>query len=171
MMDDKRTWTISALPVRYLMLGGTFTDDFTGVLTGGGGTILVTRDAGLTWKHSSIAGGNEKIKLNSVYFADQTNGWTAGAGGSIYFTNNGGHLWRKQISNVSENLSDIYFINNQDGFAVGDNGIILNTANAGDNWKIEQTGTKSKLERVFFVGEKGFAVGFGGTILTYNFTQ
>ena len=55
-----------------------------------------------------------------------------------------------------------------EGFAVGEEGTILHTTTGGNVWKIEETGSKHKLERIFFVGQKGFAVGFGGTILIYE---
>jgi len=168
MENDRKTWTKSALPVRYLILDGTFTDPLHGLLVGGGGTILRTRDGGLTWNHSMLTDGGEKTKLTSVFFADQKNGWTVGGQGKIYFTNDGGKFWRIQISNVKENLSDVYFIDAMEGFATGENGVILHTTTAGATWKIEETGSKHKLEKVFFAGKKGFAVGFGGTIMMYD---
>ncbi len=165
MQNDKRIWKKLALPTRYLMLGCNFTDNLHGSIVGGGGTILSTEDGGLSWNQAKLA-GDPKTKLTSVFFVNQKTGWTVGEAGKIYFTNNGGKLWREQPSNVTENLSDVFFINPEEGFAVGDGGIILHTTTAGNIWNVEQTNSEHKLEKVFFAGKKGFAVGFGGTILT-----
>lgn len=167
MQNDKKTWKKFALPVRYLMLGGKFTDNLHGSVVGGGGTVLFTEDGGLSWNQAKLA-DDPKTKLASIFFVDQKTGWTVGDQGKIYFTNNGGKLWREQSSNVTENLSDVFFVNTEKGFAVGDGGMILHTATAGNVWNVEKTDSKHKLEKVFFVGKKGFAVGFGGTILAYD---
>lgn len=170
LQNDKKTWKKSALPVRYLMLGGKFTDASHGLLVGGGGTILFTEDSGSSWNQAKLD-DDPKTKLASVFFVDRKTGWSVGDAGKIYFTNNGGKLWRGQSSDVVENLSDVFFVDPQEGFAVGDGGRILHTATAGKIWKIEKSNVRHKLEKVFFVEKKGFAVGFGGTILTYDSAQ
>ncbi|MGI8467600.1 MAG: WD40/YVTN/BNR-like repeat-containing protein [Pyrinomonadaceae bacterium] len=170
MTDDKKIWKKTSLPVRYLMLDGKFADNTHGALVGGGGTILFTEDDGLSWNPAAVSGGNIG-KLNSIFFINQRIGWTVGASGKILFTNNGGKFWHEQNSNISKNLSDIFFINTAEGWATGDDGTILHTTTAGNIWNAEETGITHKLERVVFVGQKGFAVGFGGTILNYDRTQ
>lgn len=167
MTDDKETWKKTALPVRYLMLGGAFGDASHGALVGAGGTILFTEDAGLSWNPAQVA-GNVKPKLNSIFFVNRRIGWTVGAGGKIYSTNNGGKFWREQNSTVNENLTDVFFLNTAEGFAVSDGGTILHTATAGNVWTLENADARHKLEKIFFVGGRGFAVGFGGTILVYD---
>lgn len=167
LQSDQRTWKKSQLPVRYLMLDGKFTDNSRGVLVGSGGTILFTEDGGSSWNQAKLD-GDPKTKLASVFFVDQKTGWSVGREGKIYFTDNGGKLWRAQASDVAEDLSDVFFVNPHEGFAVGDNGRILHTTTAGKVWKIEKSNSGHKLEKVFFIEKKGFAVGFGGTILTYD---
>jgi len=68
-------------------------------------------------------------------------------------------------------LTDIFFNNPADGWAVGDEGAILRTNTSGNIWTTIKSDAKHKLERVFFVGRKGWAVGFGGTILAYKETD
>jgi photosystem II stability/assembly factor-like uncharacterized protein len=167
LQNDQKTWKKSVLPVRYLMLDGEFTDNSRGVLVGGGGTILFTEDGGSSWNQAKLD-DDPKTKLASVFFVDQKTGWSVGREGKIYFTNNGGRLWRAQTSNVVENLSDVFFVNPHEGFVVGDDGMILHTMTAGKVWKIKKSIVGHRLEKVFFVEKKGFAVGFGGTILTYD---
>lgn len=167
MQDEKEEWKRIATPVPYLLLDGVFTDDFHGTIVGGGGTIIFTEDAGLSWKKASIF-GNLDSKLNSVFYINQKNGWTVGANGQIFQTINGGKNWRKQNSTIEKNLTDIFFINTAEGWAVGEQGTILHTTTAGNVWNQEESKAKHKIEKVFFINGKGWAVGFGGTILTYK---
>jgi photosystem II stability/assembly factor-like uncharacterized protein len=170
MQDDKKSWKKTVLPVRYLMLGGNFTDDLHGTLVGGGGTILFTEDGGVNWSPATLA-GDARTKFSSVFFINQKTGWAAGTQGKIYATINGGKYWREQNSKVKANLTDIVFLNTAEGFAIGEEGRILHTTTAGNVWDVEEINLKHKLERIFFVGQKGIAVGFGGTILIYDANQ
>jgi len=137
------------------------------VVVGAGGSILFTDDAGSSWNKASIF-GNSKTKLNSVFFINQKIGWTVGSAGKILQSVNGGKVWHEQKSNVAVDLTDVFFNNTADGWVVGDEGTILRTNLAGNAWTTVKSGAKHKLERVFFVGKKGWAVGFGGTILAYD---
>lgn len=165
--DDKSSWKRVPSPAQYLLNDGIFIDNFRGAIVGGGGTILFTEDAGATWKPSLIA-GNENKKLNSVFFINQTTGWTVGAEGFIYQTINSGKVWRKQKSETRENLTDVFFRNTAEGWAIGENGTILHSTTAGNVWKPVKIKPKHKLEKVLFIGNKGWIVGFGGTILFYE---
>jgi len=167
LQDDKKTWKKMSSPVRYLMLDGIFTDDSHGAMVGAGGTILFTEDAGLSWNKSTVL-GTSNAKLNSVFFINQKTGWTVGTQGKIYQTFNGGKVWREQNSNTAKDLTDVFFNNTAEGWAVGEEGLILHTTTAGNVWKSVEPKTKHRLEKIFFVGKKGWAVGFGGTILFYN---
>jgi photosystem II stability/assembly factor-like uncharacterized protein len=167
MQDDKKTWKKTPIPSRYLLLDGNFPDDLHGAVVGGGRTILFTEDAGLTWNKATVLGKSES-KLNSIFFVNPRNGWAVGSNGKIYSTTNAGKFWREQTSNVDKDLTDVYFTSATDGWAVGDAGAILNTRTAGNVWTPIESTARHKLEKVFFAGKKGFAVGFGGTILVYD---
>jgi len=165
--DDKKTWKRIPSAARFLLFDGIFTDDSNGAVVGAGGTILFTEDAGLSWNKAAIF-GDADAKLNAVFFVNQKNGWTVGTQGKIFQTINGGKIWREQKSNVTEDLTDIFFNSTADGWAVGDKGTILRTNTAGNVWTAVKSNANHKLEKVFFIGRKGFAVGFGGTILEYD---
>ena len=167
MLDDKKTWKRKELPSRGLMLAGAFVDDFNGVLAGGAGKVLVTSDGGVEWV-DAVLSTRSNSRLNSVFFVDQKTGWIAGAKGRIYVTKNGGRAWQEQASGVSEDLSDIVFVDAREGYAVGDKGRIIETKTGGDKWTVVDTGVRGRLESVFFIGRNGFAVGFGGLILSYR---
>lgn len=166
-LQTNGTWEKSPSPIRYLLTGGAFFDDRNGVVVGAGGNVYFTEDAGASWKYANLF-GKSATKLNSVFFLDQRNGWAVGASGKIFQTFSGGKTWREQKSGVAADLSDVFFRNTAEGWAVGDGGTILHTKTAGNVWTAEQTRTKHKLEKIIFVGKKGFAVGFGGTILSYG---
>lgn len=165
--DDRSTWKKVPSPAKYLLNDGIFTDSFRGTIVGGGGTILFTEDAGATWKPSFIS-GNENKKLNSVFFVNQNTGWAVGAQGSIYQTINSGRVWRRQKTNSDENLNDVFFRDTAEGWAIGDNGTILHSTTAGNVWEKVKIKTKHNLEKIVFVGNRGWIVGFGGTILFYE---
>jgi photosystem II stability/assembly factor-like uncharacterized protein len=167
MQGDKKTWKKTTLPARFLMLDGNFSDALNGLIVGGNATILFTEDAGMSWHPATVA-GETKPRLNSVFFINQKHGWAAGNQGKIYATINGGKYWREQNSTVTKSLTDIFFLNTAEGYAVGDEGTILHTTTAGNVWKEQESIVTHKLERIFFIGHKGFAVGFGGTILSYD---
>ena len=166
MQEVSRRWKRSILPTRYLMVDAAYIDAFTIFLVGGGGTILFTTDGGSTWSESKFAESAGHPKLNSVHFADQKKGWATGGEGKIYSSDDGGKLWQEQNSHVTTDLFDIVFVDSKLGFAVGDEGTILRTANGGGNWKTEASGTRHRLERIAIAGNRAFAVGFGGIILT-----
>lgn len=160
-------WKKLNFPVRYLMLDGNFSSDTQGLIVGGRGSSLYTEDGGQTWNFSSFSKKSE-TRLNSVYFTNPKTGWAVGAEGRIYTTINGGKFWREQTSNTKKDLSDVFFLNGAEGWAIGDSGTILYTKTAGNLWIELEAPVTHKLEKVFFTGQKGWVVGFGGTILRYD---
>ncbi|MCB1024828.1 MAG: hypothetical protein KDB79_10585 [Acidobacteria bacterium] len=165
--DDNRSWKRLTLPSSYLMSGGVFLDNMRGTIVGGGGTILFTDDAGITWNKGFIS-GNSASKFNSVFFNDEKVGWAVGSGGIIAQTVNSGRLWRQQKSGTTEKLNDIYFLNSAEGWAIGDRGVMLHTTTAGNIWRNVDPGSDHRLESIFFSGDHGWVVGFGGVVLEYQ---
>ncbi len=166
-VDNDLNWKRVQSPVQYLLNDGTFIDRFRGAIVGGGGTILITEDAGVTWQ-PSIVSGNDNKKLNSIFFINQRTGWAVGADGNVFQTINSGKVWRKQKTGVDSNLTDVFFTDSADGWAIGENGTILRSKTAGNVWNQVNVNTKHRLEKILFVGDRGWIVGFGGTILFYQ---
>lgn len=164
---DEKTWKKQTSPVRYLLLDGAFADNHNGAVVGAGGSILFTENAGMTWNLATVF-GNPNAKFNSVFFINPKNGWTVGSEGKIFQTVSGGRTWREQTSGVSADLTDVFFTDTAEGWAIGANGVILHTTTGGNVWKPRESKIRHRLEKIFFNGEKGFAVGFGGTILIYD---
>lgn len=167
LQTDGKTWKKQPPPTRYLLLGGKFHGEMNGVIVGGSGTVLFTEDAGLSWDRASLP-GNSDAKLQSVFFVNEKLGWTVGAEGKAFQTINGGRYWRELNTRVTKDLNDVFFLNTAEGWAVGNDGLILHTQTAGNIWQTVETNIKHRLEKILFAGNKGFAVGFGGTILIYE---
>lgn len=167
MSADETIWKQSASPARFLLFDGIYNGDWNGVVVGAGGAIFFTEDAGLSWIKANILGESE-ARFNAVFFINQKNGWTVGAGGVIFQTFNGGKLWREQKSSVAKDLNSVFFQDTAEGWAVGGEGTILHTTTAGNVWTKVNSKAGHNLEKVFFVGKKGWAVGFGGTILSFS---
>lgn len=158
-------WSKSTLPMRNLILGATFFNEENAIVVGTGSAGYISTNGAKTWNQISIAGKGDKPRLNSVFFIDKSSGWAVGSNGKIFVTLDQGNHWTEQVSNVSTELTDIFFLNQNDGIAVGSAGTILSTTTAGKNWTVERGATKHKLEKVSFSGRKGFAIGFGGTVI------
>lgn len=167
LQEDGRTWKKSFTAIHYLLLDGAFADESTGAIVGAGGTIMFTENSGLTWDKATLL-GNIDSKFNAVYFAGRKAGWAVGSGGSIVHSTGGGRLWRRQESGTSANLNDVFFTNSTNGWVVGDEGTILRTRNGGSSWYGVNSRVTHKIEKIVFVGNRGWAVGFGGTVLAYD---
>ena len=164
---DEKIWKKSPFPVVNAMFDGVFSDESNAVIVGAGGSVFFSENAGATW-NKAVLNGFQKAKLNSIFFINSKNGWTVGAGGKIYQTLNGGRLWHEQNSGTASDLTDVFFTTTAEGWTVGEEGTILHTKTAGNVWEKIETNLKHRLEKIIFTGKKGWAVGFGGTILFYD---
>ncbi len=165
LQDDKLSWKKNQTGLRYLLLDGAFANEKNGAIVGAAGTILFTDDGGFTWENATLLGDRD-TKFNAVDFAAR-GGWAVGTKGRV-FRSVGVRLWRQMNSGVTANLNDVYFTSPTDGWAVGDDGVIIRTKDGGMTWT--EVGSKSthKLEKVVFSAGRGWAVGFGGTVLMYD---
>lgn len=167
LQEDGRTWRRYKTAIHYLLLDGAFADETIGAIVGAGGTIMFTEDSGLTWERASLL-GEADTRFNAIYFAGPKGAWAVGTRGRIFRSNGGGRLWRQQDSTVTANLNDVYFTSATNGWAVGDHGIIVRTRDGGQTWHDVASQVTHKLEKVVFAAGRGWAVGFGGTVLTYK---
>jgi photosystem II stability/assembly factor-like uncharacterized protein len=166
LQEDGVTWKRSRTAYHFVLLDGAFGDNDIGAITGAGGTIVFTENSGLSWEKATIL-GNTDTRINSIFFVGPNNAWAVGTNGAI-FHSAGGRLWRQQASGTRANLNDVYFTSVTNGWAVGDDGIIVRTRDSGRTWRESASHVTHKLERITFAGDRGWAVGFGGTILTYS---
>jgi photosystem II stability/assembly factor-like uncharacterized protein len=129
---------------------------------------MFTEDSGLTWDKATLLGETD-TRFNAVYFGAAKEGaWAVGSKGRIFHSNGGARLWRQQQSTVTADLNDVTFTSPTNGWAVGENGIIVRTHDGGNSWFDVRSNVTHSLQRVFFNNDRGWAIGFGGTLLYYN---
>ena len=121
----------------------------------------------MIWEPASLLGDTD-TRFNAVSFAGDKAIIAVGTMGRIFRSNGGGKLWRQVDSITTANLNDVYFTDASNGWAVGDSGIIVRTRDGGKTWTDGASRTANNLERVTFAGCRGWAVGYGGTVLTYD---
>jgi photosystem II stability/assembly factor-like uncharacterized protein len=126
---------------------------------GGGGTIIVTSDGGLTWQ--SQASGTTDWDLNDVTFVDASHGWLTG-GGKILATIDGGATWTPQTVGIG--ATAVAFADSLQGYAVGTDGGIATTTDGGVNWQVRSsaspaTGVPLLADITFPDPDHGWAVG------------
>jgi photosystem II stability/assembly factor-like uncharacterized protein len=147
-----------------------FRDNFYDVTIAGGhawivgyyGTILRSRDEGLTWELQQ-SGTTEA--LFRVHFVDGDQGWVAGSYGTVLHTVDAGNSWQTQKMPVEEHLFGLHFINRRQGWVVGSRGTILATENGGQTWENRSIPEDVILNDVRFIdAANGWIVGEFGRI-------
>ncbi|HEY9166404.1 MAG TPA: YCF48-related protein [Candidatus Kryptonia bacterium] len=129
---------------------------------GGGGLIMRSTDAGLTW---TTIGSGVPNYLYAVYFADANNGWICGQDGVVLRTTDHGATWGVTQTGAGS-LWDICFWGTSTGWACGDNGMIIKTTDGGTSWDSKNSGTTEWLTSICFTSAtEGYIAGAGGTIL------
>jgi len=126
------------------------------------GTILTSRDRGLTWElqHSDTTEALFRVK-----FVNENKGWITGSYGTILHTEDGGKSWHRQTSPLEENLFGLTFIDDVIGWAVGSRGTILHTEDGGTTWSNRSIGEDVILNDVRFIDAKqGWIVGEFGRV-------
>jgi photosystem II stability/assembly factor-like uncharacterized protein len=168
LQEDGATWKKSASAIHFVLLDGGFgPENGIGAIVGAGGTVMFTEDGGLTWERSTLI-GNTDTKFNAISFGGPKTAWAVGNGGAMYRSNGGARLWREQPHLTASNLNDVYFADSSKGWIVGDNGTILRTRDGGNSWLEMNSKVTHKLEKIAFHDGRGFAIGFGGTLLIYD---
>ncbi len=126
------------------------------------GTVLHSRDRGLTWQ---IQTSGTQEALYRVVFLDDKRGWISGSYGTILHTQDGGNHWQIQPTPTEEHLFGLQFIDQQVGWAVGSRGTLLHTADGGSSWANRPLGEDLILNDIQFVDAKrGWIVGEFGRI-------
>jgi photosystem II stability/assembly factor-like uncharacterized protein len=148
-------------------------DQKIGVVVGRGGTVMWTRDAGVTWTRDNTA-----ALLNTDWYAISfsTNGtaYIVGGGGAIMSFDT---AWHPVPSPTTRNLFSIYMADNEYGFIGGQTGTLYKTTNAGLTWAKQNPNTAQDIYGLqIFHGNSswngsdsveasnGFAVGNTGTV-------
>lgn len=103
-------WLQKPVPTRATLTKAFFIDNKTGWVVGHDATILVTYDAGQTWK-IQMQQPDLQRPLFDVVFKDQQNGIAVGAYGYLFRTTDGGETWSKQFSDSLLHPDDKDYLN------------------------------------------------------------
>jgi photosystem II stability/assembly factor-like uncharacterized protein len=108
---------------------------------GDGGTVLLSRDKGLTWVDRSIPSLTANLYGIDIFnnFTDGINVVVCGDGGVVYkSTNSGGNLtWVQVNTPTTERLNTIGAIGSDLYITAGENGTIFKTNDGGQTWEDE----------------------------------
>ncbi len=121
------------LASKSLMLDATAVGELI-VAVGERGHILVSRDAGNSWKQATVP---TRAALTAVYFHDETLGWAVGHDAVIVRTRDGGETWERIHYAPEEErpFLEVWFRDARNGIALGAYGYFLKTSDAGDSWE------------------------------------
>ncbi|HMS33076.1 MAG TPA: YCF48-related protein [Ignavibacteria bacterium] len=125
-------------------------------ISGSGGTVIRTSNAGLNW----FSEAGNKNSLRGCFFTDSYSGYAVGEKGEILKTKDGGIRWSVLNRFTTKFLNSVYFVNTNTGFAAGDSGTIFKTSDGGSSW-IDQTNYRRyNINCIFFTNElSGIAAG------------
>lgn len=135
-------------------------------VVGDRGLILVSTDAGATWREQHSGSDAQLFHLS----LRGDHGWVVGTGGVILHTDNGGRNWYPQRSGVNDDLNRVYMVTDRIGLITGDNGTLLRTENSGATWERVTLNVREPLFGMSFIDNKtGWVVGYKGRIIrTYD---
>lgn len=106
-----------------------------GYIVGANGTILITSDAGITWRN--VSSGTIQ-NLNAIAATGINNIWAIGNNGIVIKSVDAGQTWNTvSITVQTPNFSDVGFKNGK-GYIIGNLGSIYQTLDNGNSW-IQQT--------------------------------
>ena len=155
-----------------------FPDAKHGFIVGEFGTLLMTDDAGVTWRRQATP--TEKT-LFGVHFIGADRGWVVGIDGLVMHTEDGGRTWTVQRGNPEiAAVEEISFretlknpgmyavrVEGDTGVIVGDTGMVLISSDGGRTWSQRELPDEQRLVWLRDVSlppgaSGGFAVGAAG---------
>jgi len=123
---------MARLADKSLLLDSALAEDHL-VVVGERGHILLSSDAGTTWKQSPVP---TRATLTGVWFHDRNLGWAVGHDSVILRTKDGGATWERVYWAPEEEspFLDVWFADDMNGYAVGAYGAFAVTMDGGDTW-------------------------------------
>lgn len=159
-----------------------FIDGSTGYAGGGSAMdvtlILKTSDGGSNWVDINTSVTENEERITGIHFLDISTGYLVNDqiyNPKIFRTTDGGTSWSDISPTMSgeEGFNNVFFLDAATGFVVGNNdnyrALILATNDSGQTWHVNDTAQGGTLQAVDFPSSnKGFAVGYDGTVLRYT---
>ena len=122
-------------------------------VTGDGGHVAVTRNAGATWK-DVVAGGLSGTTFTAIAL-DGTGHGAVASGGLMLVTADGGTTWSPPVyvgPAPGSAINDIA-LRGSKAVAVGDDGMIMSSDDAGATWSRSESPTRNTLTSVAIAGD------------------
>jgi photosystem II stability/assembly factor-like uncharacterized protein len=146
-----------------------FIDAQHGWLTGLGGIIYHTDDAGASWRRQD---SGTDLDLQKLQFIDPLNGWAIGkkAQGDyppkwkkvLIGTRNGGKIWEILGTEKTFSLSSFSFVNSSEGWGTDTDENIVHTVDGGRTWTVQRVADKLLWTSTFFISDRqGWVCGDG----------
>jgi photosystem II stability/assembly factor-like uncharacterized protein len=114
------------------------------VAVGAWGNVVLSDDAGHTWRQASEV--PVRRTLTSVQFVDADRGWAVGHDAVVLHTDDGGEHWRIQLRAPEEDapLLSVWFRDAARGLAVGAFGLLAETRDGGQSWAVRRLGEEGE---------------------------
>ncbi len=143
-----------------------FPDSSRAWISGEGGTVLWSEDAGETWQSASTP---TNATLRAISFApDGVSGVVVGDDGTVLMSSDSGETWRDVEAGAGATLGDVEFAGAAAVWAVGESGTALQSRDGGATWTTMDVGAPegTNLLDVAFDGSSGAITGEGGFVVT-----
>lgn len=132
------------------------------VAVGGFGTVLISNDAGETWKAKmldweSLNEEGLEAHLYDVEITSYGEIFAAGEFGLVLSSTDGGGTWQTRAQG-DESLFALHLGADGTGFAVGQNGVMLRSEDAGHSWERLDTGSRGNMLDVWASPEQEVVV-------------
>lgn len=163
--DGGETWQRINVPTKKELIHADFNGKSHVWAVGDGGVILRSEDGGLNWQTQNSGTTNP---LFNVDFRNDEQGFVVGKSGIVLRTENGGATWQSIDTNFRDTFLRVDFTDDKNGWIVGYSGLILRSADRGKTWVRQESGTAANLYGLFMEKKFGWAVGSGGTLLSYR---
>lgn len=150
-----------------------FTDETTGWICGGNGTMLRTADGGNNWEKQNVTNDSGTLLLYGLYFSDNMHGYTAGplihnskAATKLFETINGGNSWQPILLPFNNLILNIEADNKGEIWLSGDNIIAKMKDNAIQLSFLDTTKATGQIRDIEFINDSTLcAVSFNGKFL------
>jgi len=166
--DEGEAWTPQepTRPIERVMYDLLVRDENSAIAGGLHDEVLVTTDAGQTWRPVQVA-GREWLPVRGLGMQDDTTVYAAVGGsynaGGIYRSRNFGLSWSR-VDSLNFEPRDIVFPDRETGYLCGF-ATILKSVDGGDTWDLTPAEDEFFVALSFVTPELGYAVGRTGTIL------
>jgi photosystem II stability/assembly factor-like uncharacterized protein len=167
--DEGRTWRQVIVPTRAMLTAVSFGDAQHGWAVGHDGAVLVTTDAGESWKLQFAGAGVDVIFLD-VFFSDAVHGLLAGAYGKCLLTTDGGQTWEPAATVPDEmHINQIAPTATGKLYLAGEAGTLLSSDDAHKPWHKHDVPYEGSLFGVVPLGEHALLTyGLRGHVLVSN---